>query len=253
MVARTLIYDIEVAPNTSYTWGKWEQNVIRFEEESYMLCFAYKWLGEKTTHVVALPDFELYDTSPHDDYALVWALHELFDEADVVVAHNGNAYDQKRSQGRMLAHGFAPPTPYQQIDTLREVKRYFSFNSNKLGDVGKMLGVGQKEETGGFDTWLGCMAGNPKAWATMKKYNKQDVVLLEKVYLALRPWMVSHPAVNTIDGITDGCPKCGVKALVLGGTRSTKTATYQQYRCKSCRGWSRSRIADKAPKVIYVS
>ena len=55
--ARVLLYDIETVPNLAYVWGKWEQNVIRFESEWHMLCFAYKWLGEKKTHVVALPDF----------------------------------------------------------------------------------------------------------------------------------------------------------------------------------------------------
>lgn len=251
--ARVLLYDLEVAPNLSYTWGKWEQNVIQFQRESYILCFAYKWLGEKTTRVVGLDDFEGYDPTDHDDFNVVATLWELFDQADVVVAHNGNAYDQKRSQGRMLAHGMPPPSPYQQIDTLREVKRYFSFNSNKLGDVGKMLGVGQKAETGGFDTWLGCMAGDPKAWALMKKYNKQDVVLLEQVYLALRPWMVSHPAVNTISGQPEACPKCGEDALIRQGTKATKTATYQRYQCNACHGWCRSRMADKTTKVAYVS
>lgn len=251
--AKVLLYDIETAPNLAYVWGKWQQDVVRFKDEFYVICFAYKWLGEKQTHVISLPDFkQTYEDDPTDDYELVWTLHQLFEEADVVIAHNGNAFDQKRSQGRMLAHGFPPPAPYRQIDTLREVKRYFNFNSHKLGDVGKLLGVGNKAETGGFDTWLGCMAGDPKAWAKMCRYNKQDVVLLEKVYLALRPWMVSHPGINNIENELTACPKCGDGPLTRQGTRKTQTASYQQYQCQNCFGWCRSRMAEKTPKVQLV-
>lgn len=251
--AKVLLYDIETAPNLAYVWGKWQQDVVRFKEEFYILCFAYKWLGESQTHVVALPDFvDTYASDSTDDYELVWALHELFDEADVVIAHNGNAFDQKRSQGRMLAHGFEPPAPYRQIDTLREVKRYFNFNSHKLGDIGSLLGVGNKAETGGFDTWLGCMAGEKRAWDKMKKYNKQDVVLLEQVYLYLRPWMVSHPGINNIENRPEACPKCGGTHLTAQGYKKTQTATYQQFKCQACGGWCRSRLAEKTQKVQFV-
>jgi hypothetical protein len=33
------------------------------------------------------------------------------------------------------------------------------------------------------------MADDPKAWALMGRYNRQDVKLLEKLYVALLPWI----------------------------------------------------------------
>ena len=48
-------------------------------------------------------------------------------------------------------------------------RRNFMFNSNSLGDLGQTLGLGGKGDTGGFDTWLQCMAGDPKAWRRMIK------------------------------------------------------------------------------------
>lgn len=248
----TLIYDIETTPSLGWVWGKWEQNVIDFEKDWHILCFAYKWLGEKKTHVVALPDFKLYKKDPENDYEVVKKLHELFSEAEVLVAHNGNSFDQKKSQARMLYHGMTPPEPYKQIDTKLVAKRYFSFTSNKLDDLGKTLGLGQKLETGGFDTWKGCMTGDMKSWKKMCKYNIQDVVLLEKIYLKMRPWIDTHPPVNNYTQRPGDCPKCGHSHLLSKGYRITKTNRYQRWQCQGCGGYSSSRVAEKGEKPVFV-
>ena len=54
---RILIYDLESAPNVGYTWRKWDQNVIEFVQEWYILTVAWKWLGEKKVYVEGLPDY----------------------------------------------------------------------------------------------------------------------------------------------------------------------------------------------------
>lgn len=242
MSARTLLYDIETAPNLGYVWGMYEQNVVRFHTQWHMLSVAWKWLGDSRVHVRGLNDYPLlYDQDKTNDKSLAETVHGLFNEADIVVAHNGNSFDQKKAQARMLVHGFEPPAPYKQIDTKLVARRYFNFNSNKLEDLGITLGLGKKLPTGGFDTWLGCMSGDPAAWAKMKKYNKQDVVLLEKVYLKMSPWIVNGPH----SGILDGCPKpgCGKGPLIKRGFAKTKTMTYQQWQCQECGGYSRSRLS----------
>lgn len=252
--SRVLVYDIETSPNLAYVWGKWQQDVIKYEDEWHILCFAYKWLDEKKTHVVALDDFKEYKKDPTSDVMVVAALWKLFDEADVVIAHNGNSFDQKKSQARMLYHSFPPPSPYRQIDTKLVAKRYFNMNSNKLDDIGAYLKVGQKLQTGGFDTWLGCMNGDKKAWAKMKKYNKQDVVLLEKIYLAMRPWMQNHPAMNMLSGRPEACPLCeAVGQMQRRGTvKTNKTTTNQRFQCQACKGWSQSRVSESS-KPLYTN
>ena len=98
MAARTLLYDIETSPNLAWVWGKYQQDVLSFEEEWHILCFAYKWLDEDEAHVVAMPDFRKdYKADPSDDFRVVEQLYALFDEADIIVAHNGNSFDQKKS------------------------------------------------------------------------------------------------------------------------------------------------------------
>ena len=136
MKARILLYDIETSPNLAWVWGKYEQNVIEYDREWHMLCFAYKWLGDRTTHVLSLPDFKTYKRDPEDDKELVAALYALFDEADVVIAHNGDSFDQKKAHARFVYHNMTPPAPYKQIDTKKVAKRYFNFDSNKLDDLG---------------------------------------------------------------------------------------------------------------------
>lgn len=249
--AKILIYDIETTPNLAYVWGKYEQNVIAYEEEWHILCFAYKWLGQKTTHVVALPDFPLYKKDPSNDKEVVKKLHELFTEADVVIAHNGNSFDQKKSQARMMVHGMSPPSPYRQIDTKLVARRYANFNSNKLEDLGTILGLGHKAETGGFKLWLGCMNGVKSAWDTMKRYNRQDVVLLEQVYLALRPWITNHPAMNLMEGKPDSCPTCGSKkGMRKNGTYYNKVTKVQVWHCTGCGANPRSRIVERSKEPI---
>lgn len=248
--ARILLYDIETSPNLGYIWGKWEQNVIEYEEQWHLLCFAYKWLGERTTHVVALPDFDLYKKDPKNDYEVVKRLRDLFNEADVVIAHNGDSFDQKKSQARMLVHGLAPPSPYRQIDTKKVARKYFNFNSNSLNDLGEVLKVGKKVETGGFKLWLGCMSGVKSAWNTMKRYNKQDVVLLEQVYLAMRGWISPHPSMNLMEGKLDACPNCGGENLKKNGNYYNRVTKVQVWRCNDCGAHPRSRIVEPRKESI---
>jgi hypothetical protein len=207
-----------------------------------MMCFSYKWEGTKTTKVVALPDFDLYDKDPENDREVVQALWDLIDEADVVIAHNGNKFDMRKANARFVAHHMEPPARPQQIDTLKVARQYFMFNSNKLGDLGEHLGLGNKEATGGFGLWKGCMLGEEKSWRVMKKYAKQDVDLLQAVYERLRPWMTNHPNRALIDGRPDSCPTCGHEFFVRRGYQRTKVAQYANFQCKGCGAYCRERV-----------
>jgi hypothetical protein len=243
---KVLFYDIETAPNLAYVWGHYEQNVVKHSREWYIMCFSYKWLNQATSKALALPDFEeAYTKDPEDDKGLVTRLWELMDEADVVVAHNGDRFDMRKANARFIAHGLGPPSPVIQIDTLKVARRYFMFNSNRLGDLGEHLQLGSKEATGGFKLWEGCMRGDLKSWGIMKRYARQDTDLLEAIYLAMRPFMKNHPSFNMLSDLPDGCPVCAAEeTLIRRGTRHTKTCIYQQWQCTECGSYSRSRVSD---------
>lgn len=233
---RTLFFDIETAPIVGTAWDKWEANLIWIIEDWYMLGFAYKWADEKKTHVVALPDFPLYKKQPKNDIEVIKALHALFEEADITIAHNGDRFDTRKTNTRILKHGLKRPVPPATVDTLKVARKNFNMTSYKLDDLGEFLGVGRKIKTD-KDLWEGCMAGDMKSWRKMKRYNIQDVDLLERVYLKLLPWIDNHPALNILDERPEACPNCSQNQVVATVKyKPTRTRAYQYHRCNNC-GW----------------
>lgn len=223
-----LFFDIETSPNLAYVWGKYEQNVLSYQKEWELLSFAWKWKGESTVHCSTKRD-----TMASTDKLLVMELWKLMNEADIIVAHYGDAFDIKKSNAKFLEHGLIPPKPYLTVDTKKIASRHFALNSNKLDDIGKLLKVGRKMKHEGFELWLGCLANNKKSWATMAKYNKQDVILLEKVYEKLLPWINNHPNVCIYGKPTKGCPNCGGNVRRDGYTY-TKTKKREKFQCQDC-------------------
>lgn len=249
MTTKILLFDIESMANKAFVWGKYEQNVIEYEREFYLLCFAFKWLGESKTNAYSLPDFSMYKKDKYNDKELVKALWDLFNEADIIIAHNGDQFDIRMANARFAFHGLPPPSPYKTVDTKKIAKRYFRFNSNKLDDLGNYFGLGRKIDTGGFELWLGCVNNDPIAWYKMVKYNKQDVVLLEKVYLKLLPWITNHPNRNLYEATSCNCPNCGSSKMGMQGRKMTRTGLRQQWRCKECGAWATGEVI-KIDKVL---
>jgi hypothetical protein len=138
--AKILFLDIETLPNVSYTWGKYEQNVIAFKQEGCIATYAAKWMGGKVFSK-SLRDYKGYESFSYDDSKLVADLWKLFDEAEIIVAHNGDQFDIKYSNARFIFHSLNPPSPYKTVDTKKAVKAVARFNSNKLDDLGELLGL----------------------------------------------------------------------------------------------------------------
>ena len=232
---RILLLDIETCPNLAYVWGKFEQDVIDYQSEWHILSFCCKWLGGKTI-VKALPDYPLYKKNKENDRELAQELWTYLNEADVVIGHNLAEFDTKKANTRFIEHGLLPPSGYQMVDTLKVAQKYFAFNSNKLDDLGKRLNVGRKVKHSGFELWLGCIKGDPVAWKKMKKYNRGDVLLLERIYLRLLPWIENPPNLS----FSEKCPKCQVGTLQKRGFGLTRTGRYQRLQCQNCGSWSRN-------------
>jgi len=246
---RILILDIETFPNIGYVWGKYDQNVIRYTQQSAICTFVAKWLGEKKIISKALPDYEGYTAGSYDDKALVTDLWKLFDEADVIIAHNGNSFDIKVSTGRFILHGMMPPSPFKSVDTKLMVKEAARYNSNSLDDLCGLLGLGKKIHTD-FDLWEGCIKGDMKFWNKMVAYNKMDVLLLEKLYLRLLPFAKTHP--NLTFWTRGECPKCGGHDIQYRGVQRCITRQYQRFQCNTCGSWGRVAQSDKKGSVSTV-
>lgn len=246
-----LVWDCETSPLKMWAWGAYEASALEVIEQSQILCFAYQWLGQKTK-VFGQDDMPGYKPGVNDDKELVNEIHRLFNKADIIIAHNGDSFDQKTAQARMMIHGLLPPEPYMQIDTKKVAKKYGRFSRNKLDDLGKMFGLGEKMHHEGWDMWKGVMEGDKKMWGMMKSYCKQDVDLEVKLYLYLRPWIQNHPSMSVIGDMPDVCPKCGGTNLRQGGFFATKTGKRKRYQCLECGGWCSGRVM-VGERVNYIN
>ena len=234
--------DIETSPLLGYSWEIWQTNILKVIEPVKIICAAWKFLGDKDIQVRALPDYDDYRPKDLLDRQLVQELWGLLDAADIVVAHNGNAFDLKILNARFIAHGLNAPSSYHSIDTLKAARKYFKFTSNKLDSLGEYLDEGRKVSTGGFDLWFKCMDGDPEAWAVMRHYNAGDIELLERIYLRLRPFISNHPNLNAIEGKElskneVSCQVCQSTNTVKRGFSTTKLGRYQRYQCNECASW----------------
>jgi DNA polymerase elongation subunit (family B) len=232
MTPKIVLYDIETTPNIGFTWGKYEQNVIEFLKEWQLLSFAFKELNHKKVTCYSRRHF-----SDPTERALVKSLWKVLNTADVVITHNGLNFDNKKMNAKFVEHGLSPVQPAQQVDTKRIAKDNFRFNSNSLDDLGRTLRVGRKLQKMEFETWLGCMNNDIASFELMERYNKQDVVLLEKVYLKLRPWANRHPNIAQLSRKFTHCPRCASDKIMPHGLKYNSRTVWKQYRCKSCGGY----------------
>lgn len=240
---KILFLDIESSGLTAYVWGRWDQRVSQQQviKESYLLSYAYKWGHERKTHVDGLINYE-GAVEGQDDKCLMEGLWKALDEADIVIGHYLNKFDIPEIMRRFVVHGMTPPSPFRTICTNAAAKKYFRFSSNRLGDLGEQLGVGTKLKHTGFEMWRDCFAGDTKAWGLMMRYNKQDVVLLEKVYKRLLPFIANHINLGAyVDSDSPVCSKCGSSHLQQRGTSTTQLGRYQRYACNDCGAWSRGK------------
>lgn len=237
---KVLLIDIETAPILMTSWSMRPPyaGAVYVLRDTYIICFAAKWLGEKKTKTYALPDYPLYKKDKHSDKALCQTLHDLLSEADIVVAHNGDAFDLKKINSRLIVNGFPPPSPFKTIDTLKVARKAFKLDSNKLDNIGRYLNEGRKIPNTGATLWRGCCEdGDPKSWSIMKRYNAQDVELLERVYERVKPWASNHPDMNLYGALNKNCPVCQSDNIQRRGTYVARSARYQKLSCQSCGHW----------------
>ena len=196
--SRVLIYDIESSYNIvkAFRAGyKLNINPGDIIHERKVICISYKWLGEDKMYTLA------WDKN-QDDKFLLEQFIEVLNEADLIVAHNGDRYDIKFIKGRAVKQGLRMRVKYPSFDTLKVAKSKFLFNSNKLDYIGEFLGLGKKIPTT-MALWDGVILDKcPKAMNTMIEYCERDVYLLEDVYKILRGWELPKLHEGVIKGDT---------------------------------------------------
>jgi len=230
--AKILLYDLEVTRDIVEGYGnKWEFKVVKTVKHQELMCFAYKWLGEKKVHYISRHDYATYNEFVH-------SLWDILDEAEIAIAHNGIRFDNKMSNRFFVKAGLGPVSPYKSIDTLQVARSAFKFQANGLNDLGEFLGLGKKIKMGYADLETDFLDNpTPKIERLMKQYNIQDVVLLEKLYLVLRPYIKNHPNLGDLIRLHGACPKCASTLLQKRGFNVAAAGPKQRYHCQNCGGW----------------
>jgi uncharacterized protein len=239
------VVDIETSPHILYGFGLFNQNfgISQIEEPTRMLCFAAQWTDEK--QVIFYSEYH----NSHEE--MVQAAWDLLNEADAVITYNGNSFDIPHLNREFLLAGLTPPAPYASIDLYRTVRKQFKNASNKLDWVAQQLGVGSKVRHSGFQLWLDCLKGDPKAWEDMKRYNIGDIKITLAVYKKILPWIVAHPSVPMFEGHREGCPNCGSMKAAKEGYSYTASSKFQRFRCTNpkCGKWYRGSTRLSTPEA----
>lgn len=232
---RVLFLDLETSPNLAHVWGLWDQRVglNQLVKSTEVICYGAQWRGEKKVH---------FQSVHHDGKEeMLKGIHALVDEADVVVGWNSKSFDEKHLKREWFQAKMLPPSPYKSLDLMQASKGQFRFPSNKLQYISELMGLGGKVQHSGFDLWLKCMAGDDKAWREMKRYQIQDVRLLDDLYELMLPWIPNHPSVPLHDGTFDGCPNCGSEKYQRRGYSHAGNGRYARFQCTSCGKWFRGK------------
>ena len=236
---RVLLLDIETLPNTVTSWGLKVDGYLSHDnilEERSIVCASWKWLGGGQVHSASVLTHRSKDKEI-PDLGVLRKLHGVMSEADCLVAHNGDRFDVPWIMARMVLTDLPPLRPVPTIDTKKIAKSRFLFNSNRLDYLGKYLKVGRKIETD-FGLWLEAMKGSRKAIEKMVVYNREDVRLLERVYLKLRPYVPARLNMSHWSNDNRACPSCGEAALESRGIGMNRVSTYRRMQCRACRAWS---------------
>lgn len=235
-----LYFDLETRPILGYAWQMWDTNILSIKKESGLISFAYK-INDGETKVIS--------TREYSEKQMVKKLWSLFNDADILVAQNGDKFDIKIANKLFIMYKLPPPAPYKSVDTLKIAKKYFRFDSNKLDNLAYFL-LGERKHPTDMKLWLDCMEGDKAALLRMEEYCAQDVDLLYRVYQVLKGWHTGHPNMNLYNETSHKCPICSGNTQ-RRGFAYTRVSKYQRYQCiGKCKGWSTGERVPLEDKVI---
>ena len=193
---------------------------------------AWKWHDEVSTYVIKITDDKKrFKKNFRDDYIIAVKLHELMTEADIIVAHNGDAFDIKHSNTMFRKHGLGPIPETKSIDTLKVARKYFAFPGNSLDSLAKRfggLGKNQKPD------WAKMTLGDEKEINIAAKYCRNDVIELERVFTEIKPYIRRYPALRHVDAEITECHACGSKLIHHRGPGFDGVKMYQRVKCNEC-------------------
>ena len=229
---KRLFFDIETSPMTAYTWRIGYNINLSYEniiEDWKIICISFKWEHKDKVETLT------WDNNQCDKLMLEKFI-EIANQADELIAHNGDRFDIKKIRTRCIFHRIPMFPNYKTLDTLKKAKSGFNFNSNRLDYIAKFLGVGAKVEHEGFDMWKKCLQGDKEALKNMVTYCEGDIIVLEDVFLTMQNYIKPNTHAGVLNNnLKYSCPNCGSEHIELYKNKVTAKGTIQrQMECKDC-------------------
>lgn len=232
--AKILTLDIETAPDIAAIWScGYKMNVgpESIIQERFIISIQWKWAHEK--HAYGM----LGNIKKGCDKQLIKKVTKLIAKADAIIGHNIKKFDARWIEGRAMINGL-PPTglPFKTIfDTMTLAKRAFGLNSYKMDYIAKLLGVPGKIKTK-YSDWINVLVRkDPKAAKGLLKYGIHDVVINEKIFKKLLPYVKLHTNLGMLMYGDKWTCSCGSKKLYKHDKRATiKGIVFQRYKCTMC-------------------
>jgi DNA polymerase elongation subunit (family B) len=221
---KILHLDIETRPALAYVWRGYKENIgpDQIKEPDGIICWAAKWHGQKGMKFAGM----------WTDKDYLKKLKALLIQADAVVTYNGDKFDLPKIRGQLLRYRLGPLPKLTSIDLYKYVRRLGLFSA-RLIYICEMLGIGTKIKHHGFRLWTEVLEGKASAQNKMRRYNKQDVKLLEELYEILLPYLDKHPRLKS--GV--GCSRCDSLHVTSRGYYYTATQRVARTECQSCGKW----------------
>ena len=135
---KILVFDIETSRIKVDVWGLYKQRIphTSIDKDWFIICWSAKWLfGSDVMNDKVTPEEALI----RNDKRVVESLCKAIDEADIVIAHNGDKFDIRKFNSRCLFWKIPQPSPYRSIDTLKSTQRAFGLTSHKLDYIAQFL------------------------------------------------------------------------------------------------------------------
>lgn len=184
---KRLFYDIETSANVVFSWNIGNRISIGMDniiEERKIICIGYKWEHESEVHCLN------FNISNQNEKEMLQKFAKVINSADEICGHNIDNFDTKHLRARCIYYGIQLNPKFNSIDTLKESRKQFKFNSNKLNYIAQFLGLGKKIDTE-FGLWKDIILKKDKgALNKMIQYCKHDVELTEQVYHKLEPFTI---------------------------------------------------------------
>lgn len=208
-------------------------------DRGHIICVAAKWVGRKTMYTWRIDETAGYGKTPasfFDDSKIVKELTPLLEEADAVLAHYGSGFDVPYVNTRAIINGLQPPAKLTVIDPWKTSKAQLRMSRNGLAQIADAVNAKHRKTHVAWSVWETARYGCTKSIDKLLKYNINDVLALEDVYVALRPLMHTHPYVGptVAGGAKSRCPACGSNRSRSVGWRRTRTFEIHRRVCSSC-------------------